>query len=104
MVVVLRPKATSRADMSGVITPTRSSAPMTLSNASTSGFRMLCELATSTWPISRKRTNIRERELSSIDRDSRTVFGSIRLLRSRRAHEHTLELLDGLAHAVVEDL
>ena len=39
-VVVLRAKVTSSADMSGVITPTRSSSPIRLSSVSTSGLLM----------------------------------------------------------------
>ena len=66
---------------------------------------MRCDPSMLTWSMSRKITNTRARGFSSIARDSRTVFGSMRVsCGPMRADDDVLELLDLLRRAAFEDL
>jgi hypothetical protein len=79
IVVVLRAKVMSAADISGVITATRSSWPITRSSASTSGFRIACDAPMSDVVGIEEQDEQSRFRLLAIARDSRTVFGSIRV-------------------------
>ena len=106
IVVVLRANATCVADISGVITPKRSSGPMSRSSMSVSGLRMLCEPDTSTWlVVEEQHEQPRARRLHQRARLRHGIrIGGARVLRALRADHDVLELHRRLRLALFADL